>query len=105
MAPIARAHYFVLLLPAVMFTSYWLLRQGRTRAAWVAAIVPTALSVAHYVALDPLGRMGMLGIGTALWYASLCVVLGRGAARATAAEPTIFSIEDFRSSEPLRRAA
>jgi len=105
MAPIARAHYFVLLLPAVLFTSFWLLRQSRTRAAWVAAIVPTALSVAHYVALDPLGRMGLLGIGTMLWYGACCLALGRGAARATAAEPTIFSIEDFRTRESLRRAA
>ena len=105
MAPIARAHYFVLLLPAVMFTSFWLLQQGRARAAWIAAVLPTAFSVAHYVAINPLGRMGLLGIGIAVWYASFCLVLGRGAARATVAEPTIFSIDDFRTSEPLRRAA
>ncbi|MEX2112078.1 MAG: hypothetical protein WD845_02780, partial [Pirellulales bacterium] len=75
---IARGHYYVLLLPAVMFTGAWLLRTGRRRAALAAAIVPAALSVGHYVLLDFAGRVGVLGLGTAAWYAVCCILLARG---------------------------
>jgi hypothetical protein len=77
LAPIARGHYFVLLLPAVMFTSAWLVEHGRRRWALTMAAVPTALSIAHYVALDYAGRIGLLGIGTTVWYAVACVALWR----------------------------
>jgi hypothetical protein len=75
---IARAHYFVLLLPAVMFVAAWLWRDGRRRAALAMAIVPAALSVVHYVLLDYAGRVGVLGLGTAVWYATGCTMLIRG---------------------------
>jgi hypothetical protein len=75
---IARAHYFVLLLPAVMFTSAWLVQNGRRQAALVMTIAPAALSVAHYVLLDYAGRIGILGLGTAVWYAAGCFMLIRG---------------------------
>jgi hypothetical protein len=75
---IARGHYFVLLLPAVTFMSAWLMQNGRRQAALVMAIVPAALSVAHYVLLDYAGRIGVLGLGTAAWYAAGCCMLIRG---------------------------
>ncbi len=75
---IARGHYFVLLLPAAMFTSAWLMENGRRRAGLATAIVPAALSIAHYVLLDYAGRIGVLGLGTAMWYAAACIMLIRG---------------------------
>ena len=84
LSPIARAHYYVLLMPAVMFTAAWLVEHGRPRAAVWMAVVPAVLVVAHYAVLDITGRIGVLGIGTTLWYAAACVMLLRNADRAAA---------------------
>ncbi len=67
--PIARGHYYVLLLPGVVFVSLWILRDGRRRLALTMAIIPAALVIAHYVALKQAGRIGLLGLGTTGWYA------------------------------------
>jgi len=67
-SPVARAHYYVLVFPAVIFVSLWLARHGRPRAALCSAIVPAALVIAHYCALHVAGRVGLLGLGTTLWF-------------------------------------
>ncbi len=54
-SPVARAHYYVLVFPAVIFVSLWLLRADRPRAAHWAAIVPATLTVAHYVSIHFVG--------------------------------------------------
>ncbi|MBI3863987.1 MAG: DUF2029 domain-containing protein [Planctomycetia bacterium] len=72
-SPVARGHYFVLFLPASLFVPLWFLQRGRHRVAVRAAIIPAALVVAHYTLLDYTGRIGLLGIGTALWYFAVCV--------------------------------
>lgn len=72
---IARGHYFVMLLPAVTFVCLWLLRQGRANLAAVLAIVPGVLVIAHYALLDFAGRIGLLGLGTTLWFLTACVSL------------------------------
>ena len=82
LAPIARGHYYVLLLPAVMFTSSWLRAQHRHRAAVWMSVIPLALVVAHYAAINVAGRVGVLGIGTTIWYLGACVMLARGGDRA-----------------------
>src|SRR5207302_406633 len=78
-APIARGHYFVLLLPGTMFVPVWLLREGRARWALWLAIVPPALTLLHYTLIDFTGRVGLLGIGTTLWYTAACLVVLRTA--------------------------
>jgi hypothetical protein len=80
-SPVARAHYFVLVYPATIFVSLWLLRRGRLRAAIWAAIVPAMLVIAHYIAINLAGRAGLLGLGTTLWYfwATMTIVLARPA--------------------------
>ena len=40
-SPVARNHYFVLLVPAVLFVPLWFDRLGHHRAAVVLAIVPS----------------------------------------------------------------
>ena len=70
-APLGRGHYFMLLLPAIYLVPLWFWRRGETRWAWSAALVPLALCVVHYVALDIAGRLGVLGIGTTIWYATV----------------------------------
>ncbi len=74
-APIGRGHYYVLLLPAVLFASAWLWHEGHTRLAVWSAIAPAALSVTHYVALDFAGRIGLLGVGTTVWYVLVCTAI------------------------------
>lgn len=67
-APIARAHYFVLLLPGTLFVPALLLRAGRPRMAGLVAWMPAVLSLVHYAAMDIVGRVGLLGNGITLWY-------------------------------------
>ncbi len=70
---IARAHYYVLLLPAVTFVCLWLLRRDQWNWAVGLAIVPGILVVGHYAFLSVTGRIGLLGLGTTLWYVSASV--------------------------------
>ncbi|HLJ10949.1 MAG TPA: glycosyltransferase family 87 protein [Planctomycetaceae bacterium] len=71
-SPVARGHYFVLLLPASLFMPLWLIETGRPSVARRAAIVPAVLIAAHYCLLEYAGRVGLLGIGTTLWYFAAC---------------------------------
>lgn len=81
--PIARGHYYLLFLPAITFVCLWLVRQNRLRWAVTFAVVPCVLVIAHYVALRVVGRVGLLGLGTTVWYfaaaAAICLPpSGRG---------------------------
>src|SRR5207237_858956 len=71
-APVARGHYFVLLLPAALFVPLWLIQSGNRGAGVRSAVVPALLVVAHYSLLNYAGRIGLLGIGTTLWYFAAC---------------------------------
>ena len=95
-SPVARGHYFVLFLPAALFVPLWLLQCGKPRAAFRAAVVPAVLVAVHYVLLKYAGRIGVLGIGTTLWYFAECAHLtfGRVEAHGVADRPM-----------PLQRAA
>jgi hypothetical protein len=74
-APIARAHYYTLMYPAVLFPALWLVSLGRLRTARFIAYVPIALVWGHYLALDQLGRIGWLGLGTTVWFSGASIVL------------------------------
>jgi hypothetical protein len=78
-SPVARGHYFVLILPAVLFVPLWLLQCGKPREAIRAALIPAVLVVLHYALLKYAGRIGVLGIGTTFWYFAACfrVTFGR----------------------------
>src|SRR5262249_24342847 len=64
---IARAHYFVIWMPTLLFAGVRLLRQKRPRAAVGLTVAPACLVLSHYVFLDQAGRIGLLGLGTAVW--------------------------------------
>jgi hypothetical protein len=74
---IARGHYYMLLMPAVMFTCAWLVVQARPRVALAAALVPASLVIAHFALLEVTGRVGLLGIGTAVWFTAVAVSIAR----------------------------
>jgi hypothetical protein len=76
-SPVARNHYFALLAPAVLFVPLWLDNLGRRLAAIVMATVPGVLIVLQYVFLYPVGRVGLLGLGTAGWLMAAMVLIDR----------------------------
>jgi hypothetical protein len=88
-APIARGHYYVQLLPAVMFLGAWLLAQRRPRLAIAAVLVPCGLVLVHYALMNLAGRVGLLGIGTAVWFFTAAIAMIR--------------IVPHESQEPARR--
>ena len=67
-APIGRGHYYMLLMPAIFLAPLGFESRGCRRFAWFTAAVPLALCIAHYAAIGVTGRMGLLGIGTTLWF-------------------------------------
>jgi hypothetical protein len=78
-SPVARGHYFVMMFPAVLLVPLWFeSRQLHRQARW-AAFAPVALSWMHYVLLDWTGRMGVLGIGTTVWFFAVSVWMARAA--------------------------
>ncbi len=74
-SPVSRGHYFVMLLPAVLFIPLWLWNLGRRRAARFAAWAPAVLTIFHYLFLNSAGRLGVYGLGIALWYAAACLLV------------------------------
>jgi hypothetical protein len=75
--PVARGCYFALLLPAVVFTSMWLVHLERPRMALFMALVPAACVWLHYLFLPESGRIGLLGLGTAAWFFGACAMLDK----------------------------
>ncbi len=72
---IARAHYFMIWFPAVTFFCLWLTRENHPRWAAFFAIVPGILVVTHYAFLHVAGAIGLLGLGTTLWFTMACLAL------------------------------
>ena len=103
-SPVARAHYFLLLAPAVLLVPLWLDRHGRPGAGVVMAAIPPVLSILHYVLLPYAGRVGLLGLGITAWLMAAMVLL----ARADWAAIRAASLGDAPASNsvlPLNRAA
>jgi hypothetical protein len=98
-SPVARGHYFVLFLPAVLFVPLWLLQSGQPREAIRAALVPALLVVLHYTLLKYAGRIGVLGLGTTLWYFAECARVTFGHAESSAKGDSPERLQE------LRRAA
>jgi hypothetical protein len=67
-SPLARTHYFMLWLPAVIAPPIWLWRHQRRWAALTVATVPAILTLSHYLAMPIMGRLGVLGLGTTIWF-------------------------------------
>ncbi len=85
-SPVARGHYFLLFLPAVIYGGLWMRERRPERwALWIAA-VPMLLCLTHYLALKYAGRIGLLGIGTTLWFFVACGFVLRDAWRRARAD-------------------
>ena len=99
--PIARAPYFVVMMPGVMFLSLWLVKQDCPRRAVAYAVVPVVLIAAQYALVDTAGRLGVLGIGTTLWYFGVCIAMLRIRHVAAAQDTSRFALPP----EPMERRA
>jgi len=85
-SPIARGHYFMLYVPAVIFVPLWLERHGDLKLfekplSHVLAVGPAVLVIAHYTMLSVTGRMGLLGLGTTGWLMAALAACDRLMAR------------------------
>jgi hypothetical protein len=87
-SPVARGHYFLLYLPAVLFGGAWVIKRQSARIALAVTVTPLVLCVLHYTALDYAGRIGLLGIGTTLWLFATCGIVLADSRRATGAVPS-----------------
>ena len=76
-SPLSWGHYYVIWLPAAVLCPTWLWLHGRSRLAAGMAITACTLVWAHYVLLPWTGRIGLLGIGTSMWFTIACVMAVR----------------------------
>jgi hypothetical protein len=101
-SPISWGHHYVMWLPGLIFVPGWLWQTGRRAQAMGLAESALVLVVAHYLVLDHAGRVGLLGIGTAIWCLAAAVSLCRATRRETAtlsitdAEETPDALRDHR---------
>ena len=65
----------------MIFVGIWLLRAQRSKLAACFVLLPGLLTLAHYALTDIVGWIGLLGIGTTLWYLAACVTLIRLSSR------------------------
>jgi hypothetical protein len=76
-SPVGRAHYFMLLVPAILFVPLWLDLRGRRRTGIVLAATLSALPLLHYALLPYAGRVGLLGLGTTAWLLAAMAIIAR----------------------------
>jgi hypothetical protein len=67
-SPLSWGHYYMAELPAALFVPLWFLRRGMMVPARVAAVIPAVLSWSYYVAQPYTGGLGLLGLGTTVWF-------------------------------------
>lgn len=67
LSPVAWTHYFVHWIPAVPLVPAYLAQANRKKPAVLLAVAPCVLTIAHYLAMDQLGWLGILGLGTFAW--------------------------------------
>ena len=80
-SPLAWAHYFVLWLPAILTVPPWLAGRGHIRAAKWLCVVPVFLTWSQYLATRWVGQIGLLGLGSMVWFLAVCAVSSRVLAR------------------------
>lgn len=74
-SPISWGHHYVMWLPGLLFVPLWLWQNERPLAARQLAVTAAVLMMAHYLAMGFAGRIGVLGIGCAVWVAVAAVRL------------------------------
>lgn len=73
--PVARACYYVLFLPAIPFVCERLFRSHKPLMANAFAWLPVVLVWLQYLLIPLSGRLGLLGLGTTVWFLASCALL------------------------------
>jgi len=74
-SPLSWGHYYMAEAPAALLVPIWLLRRGRSMQAKVVAVIPPVLSWSYYLAMPYTGGLGLLGLGTTVWFLSVCTLI------------------------------
>ena len=74
-SPLSWGHYYMVETPAVLLAPFWLLRRGRPVQARIIAVMPPLLSWTHYLAMPYTGELGLLGLGTTVWFLGVCILI------------------------------
>jgi hypothetical protein len=74
-SPLSWGHYYMAQIPAVLLAPLWLLRRGRPGPARIVAVIPPVLSWTHYLAMPYTGGLGLMGLGTTVWFLGVCVLI------------------------------
>ena len=74
-SPLAWGHYYVMVLPAVIFAPLWLENRGHPLAAKAIAAFLPMLTWTHYVLMRWSGPIGVLGLGTTLWFLAVSITI------------------------------
>lgn len=104
-SPISWGHHYVVWLPALVFVPCWMWVNDRRALAIGMAEAALVLVTAHYIFLDHAGRVGLLGIGTAVWYLVATVAVGWPRGASTVSEETIAINSTTSRADQRRRAA
>ncbi len=75
LSPVAWSHYFMMMIPAVIAVPVWLSERGHPFLARLSLVIPAALVLTHYLAKTWVGPLGLLGLGTTLWFLVLAAAL------------------------------
>jgi hypothetical protein len=74
-SPLSWGHYYVFALPAGLFVPLWLRRHGFSFMALLSAATLPVLTCSHYALKPWCGPIGLLGLGTTLWFLSTSSLL------------------------------
>jgi hypothetical protein len=104
-SPLSWGHHFVMAAPALLFVPALRLRPSQPRAGMLLAGSGAALMAGHYVLLDIVGRIGLLGIGMSLWCAvAIALTMVQVQRQARQPQATI-STKRVEEQMPQKRAA
>jgi hypothetical protein len=74
-SPLSWGHYYMAQTPALLLAPIWLLQRGKPRQARIVAVIPPVLSWCHYVAMPYISELGLLGLGTTVWFLGVCILI------------------------------
>jgi hypothetical protein len=85
LSPLTWGHYYMIELLALLGAPLWLSRRGWLRTSRVVSAVPPLLIWPQYLVIDTVGPIGLLGLGTTVWFLAVCALMAAPSSRSGAA--------------------
>jgi hypothetical protein len=76
-SPLSWGHYYMAQVPAVACVPLWFWHRGRPGLARALAVIPVVLTWSYYIAMPYTGGLGLLGLGTSIWFLCACGLILR----------------------------